>query len=116
MNLHDTLILIEFFVILLSPCVSATMVTMRWDKAEAAYLLFEEQVARLMEPKAKPVPGNLMIRPYEAWAFHCAAAPMESATEFRLRVFNPRKPRAVAAEHEIVTAVAQISSVQVAAA
>lgn len=116
MPIHDVITILEFFAMLLSPCASATMVTLRWDKAEAAYLRFEQQLALLMEPKPKPVADNLHIRPYEAWTFHCTAEPLESAAEFRLRVFGPRKSRTAPPKDEIVAPAAEVKSVEIVAA
>ncbi|MFC6645996.1 hypothetical protein ACFQBQ_10470 [Granulicella cerasi] len=116
-NLHQLAVLFGFFGILFSPVASATWVSMRWDKAEAAYMRFEAQVARMLEPNAKTVPGNLCIRPYASWAaFHIEAEPLESASEFRLRVFGNGKLAAAAKQSQTIAATVEVPQIQTVAA
>ncbi len=115
--LHDITVMLAFFAMLFSPVVSATYVSMRWDKAEAAYLRFEAQVERMMNPNRVVVPSNLCIRPYSAWArFHVEAEPLESASLFRLRVFSNGKLAAAAQQSKAVAAAVEVPLVQSAAA
>ena len=60
---RELAVLAAFFTMLLSPCVSAFLTTLSWDRVDKAYFQFEASVAAMLAPRV-PVPANLHIRPY----------------------------------------------------